>query len=114
MLPCLFALCYFCTSHDTAGLFNPQTFALALFSCGIKVGPRKIENNARVIYHLSLPKSETSSINHFLDNYDFLPKYKTAIDNAIASQLPKWLAPTHIWKKEINLEPAIVFSFLCT
>lgn len=96
MLPCLFALWYFCTAHDTAGLFNPQTFALALFSCGVKVGPREIENNARVIYHLPFPKSESSSINHFLDNNDFLPQYKTAIDNAIASQLPKWLAPTNI------------------
>ena len=93
----------------------PQTFALALFSCGFKVSPRENENNARVIfkkkYHLPFPKSETSRIHHFIDKDDFLPQYKNAIDNAIASQLPKWLTPTYIWENEIDLEPVMVFFF---
>ena len=89
------------TGYSQLAFYIPQTFALALFSCGFKVSPREIENhegksNIKKKYHLPFPKSETSRINHSIDKDDFLPQYKNAIDNAIASQLPKWLAPTYI------------------
>ena len=46
--------------------------------------PKKHSNKFRTIFHLSFPKSGTSSINHFIEKDDFSLQYIT-IDNAIAA-----------------------------
>ena len=45
--------------------------------------PKKHSYKFRTIFHLFYPKSETSSINYFIEKDDFSLKYIT-IDNAIA------------------------------
>ena len=94
---------------------SPKRLLLHCSPAVSKSAQKKLKTtNARVIlkkYHLPFPKSETSRINHSIDKDGFLPQYKNAIDNAIASQLPKWLAPTYIWKNEIDVEPVMVFFF---
>ena len=46
--------------------------------------PKKHSNKFRTIFHLSFPKSESSSINYFIEKDDFSLQYIT-IDNAIAA-----------------------------
>ena len=61
---------------STAPFQNFQVFPIGLV-------PKKHSNKFRTIFHLSYPKSGTSSINYFVEKDDFSLQYIT-IDNAIA------------------------------
>ena len=67
----------------TAGLFPSPTFENFQVS-PIGLVPKKHSDKFRTIFHLSFPKSGTTSMNHFIDKDDFSLQYIT-IDKAISA-----------------------------
>ena len=67
----------------TVGPFSSPPFENFQVS-PIGLVPKKHSDKFRTIFHLSFPKSGTSSINHFIEKDDFSLQYIT-IDNAIAA-----------------------------
>ena len=63
--------------------------------CPIGLVPKKHSDKFRAFFHLSFPKSGTSSINSFIEKDDFSLQYIT-IDNAIAAVRGCFMAKTGI------------------